>query len=108
MKKVKKRKSIMHGRDGTCYMCMKIHDDFSYHRVLHEHHVFGGVANRPLSEKYGLKVYLCLDHHETGPEAVHFNPDPGFRRWLQAEGQKAFERTYPEMDFLEIFGKNYI
>ena len=35
-----------------------------------EHHVFFGTANRKLSEKYGLKVYLCAEHHR-GTRGVH-------------------------------------
>ena len=58
-----------------------------------------------LSEKYGIKVYLCHEHHTGGKEAVHVNYETCRR--LQAEGQQAFERAYPDKDFLKIFGKNY-
>ncbi len=72
---------------------------------LESHHIFGGVANRPLSEKYGLKVWLCRNHH-TGKEfGVHFNKD--CRKIVQEVGQWAFERKYPELNFTEVFGKNY-
>ena len=27
---------------------------------------------------------------------------------IRKEGQRAFERTYPDLDFREIFGKNYL
>lgn len=37
---------------------------------VEEHHVFFGTANRKLSEKYGLKVYLCAEHHR-GTRGVH-------------------------------------
>ena len=30
---------------------------------LEEHHIFAGTANRRISEKYGLKVWLCHRHH---------------------------------------------
>ena len=67
-------KSIMHDkRDRTCYLCMMLHDDDSMKAVLQEHHIFGGTANRKISERYGIKVYLCLDHHLTGTE--------GMREW---------------------------
>lgn len=97
----------MHNKkDGTCYLCMMLHGDDSRKTVLQEHHVFRGTANRKLSEKYGLKVYLDIDHHLTGPEAVHMNTKVAIL--LMQEGQKAFEKRYPDLDFLEIFGKNYL
>lgn len=98
-------RSIMHNKAAkTCYLCMMLHSDYTEKRVLHEHHVFFGTANRRLSEKYGLKVYLCVEHHETGKEAVHQNRDVRIR--LEKEGQKAFEREYPTLSFLAVFGMN--
>lgn len=61
---------------------------------------------RKKSENYGLKVYLCLEHHREGPEAVHRNHD--MMRLVQQEGQQAFHLTYPEIDFRKEFGKNYL
>lgn len=100
-------KSIMQDKeDGTCYLCRKLHGDDSIKTVRQEHHVFGGTANRRLSEKYGLKVYLCLDHHLTGPEAVHKDAETAVL--LKQEGQRAFKERYRGMDFVKIFGKNYM
>lgn len=108
--KKKKRKahakSIMQRKDGTCYLCKRLHDDWTRKTPLHEHHVFGGTANREISERYGLKVYLCVEHHLTGSEAVHKNKKT--MDLIRREGQKAFERNYPERDFVEVFGKNYL
>lgn len=107
--KKKKRKkhlqSIMQKNDGTCFLCRVLKDDWTRKQTLHEHHIFGGVANRPISERYGLKVYLCLDHHVNGPEAVHNNQEN--MEILRRMGQRAFENNYPELNFKEIFGKNY-
>lgn len=100
-------KSIMHDKkDGTCYLCMKLHGDYSRKSVLQEHHVMGGTANRKKSEKYGLKVYLCPPHHLNGlsPEAVHENIK--IRRYVEAAAQEAFEEHYPDKDFQKVFGKN--
>ena len=66
----------------------------------------GGTANRRISEKYGLKVYLDPDHHRNGPEAVHKNAEVA--EILHKEAQKAFEKIYPDLDFQTIFGKNYL
>ena len=62
--------------------------------------------NRKKSEEYGMKVYLCLEHHREGPEAVHRNHDT--MRLVQQEGQRAFHLVYPEIDFRKEFGKNYL
>lgn len=103
----KKTKSIMQDKEsGQCYLCRLLHNDYGIKRIREEHHVLGGVANRKLSEKYGLKVYLDLDHHRFGPEAVHKNAEVA--NLLKKEAQKAFMRTYPDLDFREIFGKNYL
>ena len=67
-----------------------------------------GRGIRKLSEKYGLKVYLCIPHHlyDGGEEAVHRNDE--VRRMLDKEAQKAFEKNWPDKDFRQIFGKNLL
>ena len=56
-KKEPERPSIMHSREsGTCYLCMKLHNDYRRHPALQEHHIFGGCPNRTHSGHYGLKV----------------------------------------------------
>lgn len=85
---------------------MLLHNDFSCKEVLQEHHVIFGWANRKLSEKHGLKVYLCLQHHEIGKEAIHQNNE--INKMVQAYAQRVFEKKFPERNFREIFGRNYI
>lgn len=100
-------KSIMHKKaDRTCYLCMMLHCDYTRRTGLQEHHVIGGNPGRKLSERYGLKVYLCLQHHlyDGGSEAVHRNQK--IRLELEKEGQRAFEKAYPYLEFKKIFGKN--
>lgn len=102
-------RSIMHDeREHTCYLCMLLKGDSGEKRCLQEHHVVFGSANRKLSERYGLKVYLCGEHHlETGgPYAVHRNPE--IRLLLCKMGQIAFEKIFPELSFRTIFGKDYL
>lgn len=99
-------KSILHEKDGTCYLCMLLHDDYRV-KTTQEHHIFFGSANRRLSEEYGLKVYLCAEkHHEHGKESVHENEKN--RRLLEEIAQRAFEEAYPKLNFMKIFGKNCI
>ncbi len=103
-------KSLMHEKDGTCYLCMKLEGNYFPQRGLHEHHVmFGNLGSgRKLSEKYGLKVYLCIRHHlaDGGPDAVHRSR--ASRELLCKEAQRCFEKNYPNLSFREVFGKNWL
>ena len=99
-------KSIIHNKeDHTCYLCMLLHSDYDRRNNLDEHHIFNG-PNRRLSEKYGLKVYLCKEHHLTSKEAIHKNAE--IRQEVQKMGQIAFMKKYPDKDFMKIFGQNYL
>lgn len=100
-------KSIMQKKDGTCYLCRVLHADYSI-KQTQEHHAIHGMGRRKLSEKYGLKVYLCLKHHtaDGGPEAVHRNAESDLL--VKQAAQRAFEKRWPEFNFREIFGKNYL
>ena len=105
----KKRKrhhpSIMHNKeDRTCFLCMLFDNNYNMHYWLHEHHVFLGDPNRDHAEEYGLKVYLCVNHHELDKRAPHRCAET--RKLLEAMAQRKFEETYPDEDFRSIFGKN--
>lgn len=97
-------KSIMQDDRSYCYLCRKLRaDDFP--KVTEEHHAIFGNGQRKLSERYGLKVYLCIPHHRTGKEAVHQNRE--IADIVKKDAQKAFEEHYTE-SFQEIFGRNYL
>lgn len=93
-------KSILQA-DKECFFC-------GSQIRLESHHVFNGNPNRTLSEKYGLKVWLCHEHHNEPPNGVHFNAS--INQWLKATvQQKAMEYYGWNADtFRRIFGKNYI
>ena len=86
----------MQDRDDGCLICSSPYTE--------EHHVFFGTANRKLSDKYGLLVYLCAEHHR-GQNGVHF--DKKLDDCLKKAAQIRFEETYPDKDFRQIFGRNY-
>ena len=70
------------------------------------HHVMYGTANRKLSDKYGLVVPLCHEHH-TGQTGVHFKPS--FDLHLKKLAQEKFNDVYgANKSFLEVFGRNYV
>lgn len=100
-------KSIMHNRqDKTCYLCILLNGDYTTRSNLQEHHVMQGTANRRLAERWGLKVYLCLQHHTVGRFAVHNNAD--IRHLLQQKAQEIFEKKYSNQLWMQEFGRNYI
>jgi hypothetical protein len=82
-----------------CYVCGTTSN-------LESHHIFGGTANRKVSERYGLKVWLCHEHH-TGNSGVHFNPD--LAQELHETGQRFYETHYgTREDFRRDFGKSWL
>ena len=76
-----------------CIICGKKKDN------LHE--VFFG-RNRQLSIRYGLVIPLCIECHQE----MHRNIE--LQEVWQEKGQVVFEKTYPELNFIEIFRGNYL
>ena len=96
--------SILHQKDGTCYICM-MRGDYQQHGYLEEHHIFPGNPGRRISEEHGLKVWLCAEHHRTGRAAVHNNAY--LMRRLQMEAQAAWEREHTRDEWMQLMGRNY-
>ena len=90
-------KSIMQS-EKRCYLCDR-------KTCLERHHVMSGTANRKLSERFGLWVWLCHDCH-TGKQGAQYDPVKNFL--LRAEAQRAFEELYDHDTWMETFYKNYI
>jgi len=84
--------------EHECYICGR---KFG----LEEHHVFAGQANRRISERLGLKVYLCHEHH-TGDQGAQY--DAKLNRLLKQDAQVAFEKTHSRHKWMELIGKNYL
>lgn len=72
---------------------------------LERHHILAGTANRKLSEKYGLWVYLSRDAH-TGRDGAQYNAALNLR--LKQEAQKAFEAIHGHALWMATFRKNYL
>jgi hypothetical protein len=91
-------KSIIQ-RGHECYICGTTQN-------LHLHHVLHGTSNRKQSDKYGLVVYLCQEHH-TGPKGAHANRDLDL--FLIRTAQQCFEEQIGDREmWMEIFGRNYL
>ena len=66
------------------------------------HHAIYGSGKRELSTAYLLLVPLCHRHHME----LH-QSNPQMAKFFKAKAQEAFEKHYPDKDFIKIFGKNY-
>ena len=95
MKKKPNPRPTMHDRCAICgksYACT--------------HVVYYGNPNAALSQKYGMTMRLCEYCHKDSKEGIHNNKE--FRDRVQKEYQQKFIETYPELNFKDIFGKNYL
>jgi len=70
------------------------------------HEIYFG-ALRSTSIKYGLVVPLTKEEHR-GTFGVHGSKGHALNERLKKDGQRAFEKEYPDLSFREIFGKNYL
>lgn len=104
-KRKQHKKSILQEKDGRCYLCMILNNDYRIHRVLHKHHIYGGPL-RDISEAEGFTVDLCVNHHEFAKEAVHENH--GNLRLLQRICQMKYEETHTRQQWMDLIGRNYL
>lgn len=87
--------------EKKCFACGKT-------TGLNSHHVFPG-GRRKASERYGFKVWLCVNHHTVGKDSVHENPNAGLDLKLKQMAQEYWESHYGNRQaFIETFGKNYL
>jgi hypothetical protein len=91
-------KSIIQDDTDYCFVCGR------YGTELH-HILFGKGNNRKLADHYGLTCGLCYNHHR-GSKGAHFNRELDLE--LKKIAQQKFEEVYPDLDFLAIFGRNYL
>ena len=91
-------KSILQ-QDKRCFFCGSTVG-------LEEHHIFGGVANRKISEKYGLKINVCAYHHRDPKNGVQYNKELNQR--VKSLAQIAFEARHSHEEWMQIIKKNYL
>lgn len=104
----KKRKShpgsiLQRKEDRTCLICRLKGLDPAY--GVHQHHVFGGTANRRKCEDYGVKAWVCFEHHE-GNTGVHNDRETDLL--MKRHAQEIFEEKYSHELFMAEFGRSYL
>lgn len=97
-------KSIIQNKK-ECFLCRYLYDSENIFN-LHDHHIFFGTANRRLSEKDGLKAWLCINHHTEGIGAVHKNKD--YDLILKKIAEKTYREYYNKTkeEFIQRYGKS--
>lgn len=72
----------------------------------HKHHIFGG-ANRKLSERDGLFIYLTPDMHNMSDKGIHFNQ--AFMDYAHQIGREVWKKYYnkTDKDFIEEYGQAF-
>lgn len=88
------RFSIFSDNVNKCYLC-----DSTCKLTWHE--IYRG-RNRTNSMKYGLCLRLCLNCHDK------YQDDKDFNDMWHKKGQTKFNEVYPDLDFIEIFKRNYL
>lgn len=73
---------------------------------VEDHHVFYG-KNRAISERLGLKVWLCPLHHR-GTNGVHGKNGHDLDVMLKRTAQTEYEKTHSRAEFIREIGKNYL
>lgn len=96
---MKKRISILTDDMESCYACGS-YNNIEIHEIF-----FGPLRNKSI--QYGLVVPLCPECHK-GTYGVHGSRGRMLNTNLKENGQMAFEKKFPELDFLRIFGRNYL
>lgn len=70
------------------------------------HHCIGGNPGRKLSDKYGLVVPLCVEHHR-GNTGVHKCRAVDLK--IKQLAQTTFEKKVGSREeWMKIFGRNYL
>lgn len=84
--------------DKECFMCGTTLN-------LECHHVIFGSSRRKTSERLGLKIWLCAEHHR-GPLGPHMNREADLR--LRRYAQSCYEDSHSRAEWMEAIGRNYL
>ena len=93
-------KSIIQDKK-ECYVCGQFYG-------LHDHHIFYGTGKRRISEREGLKVWLCGKHHNQSNYGVHFDKDLDKELKIIAETIWCEKNNKTPEDFIKVMGRNYL
>lgn len=87
-------------KEKECYYCGK-QFDLEYHHVIHGY----SSKNKAKSEKYGLMMWLCQEHHY---ELHHGKNGLNLDKHCKRVAQAVFEETHSRDEFMAEFGENFL
>lgn len=88
--------------EKECYLC-RVYYGIRHQMGLEKHHVMNGWGKRTPSDKAGLWIWLCGEHHKE----VH--KDAEIRNKLKQIAQICYENQNGSREsFMKLFGKNYL
>ena len=90
--------SIITDTMDRCYFCERT-------PVEIHHIIFRSECSKEITEKYGMVIPLCHEHH-LGNNSPHRNRNADL--YLKGLATRLFKEKYPELDFRETFGKEYV
>lgn len=82
----------------VCVVCGSPH--------VQSHHIYGGTANRKISDKHKYIIPLCAEHH-TGGNGIHRNRGMDLR-WKELAQQHYEKHVGTRQDFIKEFGKSWL
>lgn len=92
--------SVLQGESKECYIT-------GIKRGLEKHHIYFGVKNRAVSDKYGFWVWLTSEFHR-GTKGVHGRDGHELDLRLKRECQREFEKEKSREEFIRLIGKSYL
>ena len=97
MGQIKPTQSIIQ-TEKRCFICGCAHED-----ILSEHHIYANTGRRDISERLGLKVWLCYWCHQP----IHDDNQNDLE--LKQLGQRVYEEKIgTREDFIRDFNKSYL
>lgn len=91
-------KSIIQVDGSKCFLCGQ--------PATETHHIFGGTANRKISEREGFTVRLCHNCHTGADNCAQYDKDTNI--YLKQTAQAAYEETHTHDQWMRLIRKNYI
>lgn len=102
----KKKSSVKRPKKELCIMPPNTFYKTKREEGLIRHEVFFGRKQRDLSIKYGLVIFITAEQHTESDKSIHKNKELDSE--MKQVAQREFEKVYTELNFLKVFGKNYI
>lgn len=83
-------------KERKCFTC-------GSERNIEYHHIYGGTANRKISDANGFTVYLCHQCHFEVTNKMNWKDG-----YLKRLCQTVYEANHSTGEFMALIGRNYL